>query len=138
MSLNQAQRNAVTTTLVQLDQALDEIERLLDGPTSGITYATEIDFGLATARRIRERCTDIRSQSADIVAAFELPRQQRNGRQIIVAEMSLAWVNLEEVRPHRLRRYGAVAPTLAETLEPGLEYLASLALTIQDLASRGD
>jgi hypothetical protein len=138
MSLNQAQRDAIATTLMQLEQALDEIERLLDGPKSGVTYTTETNFGSVTTQQIRDRCTDIRDCIVDIVAAFELPHHHQDGRRIIAAEMSVAWVNLEEIRPHRLRRYGTVVPTLTETLEPRLDRLAELVRVIQVLASQGE
>jgi hypothetical protein len=72
------------------------------------------------------------------MARFELPRHHWYGRQIIVAEMSSAWTNLEEVRPERLRRFGAVDPTLTETLTPGLERLIQLVWVVRDLASRGE
>jgi hypothetical protein len=52
--------------------------------------------------------------------------------------MSLAWVSLEEIRPRRLRRYGAVDPTLSATIEPRLDHLAQLVRAIQVLASEGE
>jgi hypothetical protein len=45
---------------------------------------------------------------------------------------------LEEIRPDRLKRYGAVDPALNETLSPGLERLIELVRAIQTLASRGE
>lgn len=138
MSLNQPQRNALATNLQQLERSLNEIERLLDSPPTGVTYTTEVDFGPGTARQIRERCRDLRSQIADIAAAFELPQRRWDGRRIIVAEMSVAWADLEDMRPAKLRRYGTVDPALNETLAPRLERLIELVLTIQELASRGE
>jgi hypothetical protein len=86
--LNQPQRNALATTLQQLEQSLDTIERLLDAPAAGVTHTTEVDFRPATVQHIRERCHDTRSQIAEIAAAYDLPRRRWNGRQIIVAEMN--------------------------------------------------
>jgi hypothetical protein len=41
MSLNRAQRTALSTTLLQLEQALDEIEQLFIAPVAGVTYTIE-------------------------------------------------------------------------------------------------
>lgn len=138
MSLNQAQRTAVSTTLLHLERALDEIERLLDGPSSGVTYTTEVNLAPTTAQQIRRVCGDIRSEIAAMAERFELPPHRWYGRQVIVGEMTSTWTNLEEIRPERLRRFGAVDPTLTETLAPGLERLIQLVWAVQNLASRGD
>jgi hypothetical protein len=138
MSLNQPQRNALATNLQQLERALNEIERLLDSPPTGVTYTTEVDFGPATIQRLRETCRDTRSQIAEIAAAFELPQHRWDGRRMIVAQMSVARIDLEDMRPPKLQRYGTVDPTLNETLAPRLERLIDLVLAIRELASRGE
>lgn len=138
MSLNQAQRTAVSTTLLHLERSLDEIEGLLAGSGHGVTYTTKVNLAPATAQQILAKCTDIRAEIAAMAARFELPRQHWYGRQVIVAEMTSAWTNLEEVRPERLRRFGVVDPTLTETLTPSLERLTQLVWDVQNLASRGE
>jgi hypothetical protein len=137
MGLNQPQRNALANNLQQLERSLDEIERLLDSPPTGITYTTEVDFDPPTIQRIRETCRETRGQIADIAAAFELPQHRWDGRRMIVAEMSVAWIDLEDMRPPKLRRYGTVDPDLNETLAPRLERLMELVLAMRELASRG-
>ena len=138
MSLNQAQRIAVSTTLLHLERSLDEIERLLAGSGNGVTYTTEVNLTTATAQQIREVCANIRREIAAMVEHFDLSTQRWYGRQVIVAEMTSAWTNLEEVRPERLRRFGAVDPSLTETLTPGVERLIQLVWAVQNLASRGE
>jgi len=139
MSLNQFQQNAVATTLLQLEQSLNDIERLLDSRNSpSVTYLTEVGIAPATAQQIGEKCEELREQIAEMVTFFELPRHHWSGRQIIAAEMTSAWINLEEINPNRLHRYGAVDPTLAETLTPRLERLAQLVRAMQNLASGGE
>ena len=137
MSLSQPQQTAISTTLLHLEQSLEGIERLLAGSTAGIMYATELNVGPATIDQILANCRDIRAQIMVLARTFGLPRQQRFLRQIIMGELSSAWVNLEEVRPRKLKRYGAVDPALMDTLEPPLARLIQLVQDIQDLASRG-
>ena len=137
MSLSQPQQTALSTTLLHLEQSLDEIERLLNGSAAGIMYTTELNVGPATVEQIQARCSDIRAQMSALARAFGLPRQQRFIRQIIMGELSSAWVNLEEVRPRKLKRYGGVDPALMDTLEPSLARLIQLVQDIQDLTSRG-
>jgi hypothetical protein len=138
MSLNQPQRNALANNLQQLEQSLDEIERLLDSPPAGVTYTTEVDFDPPTIQCLRETCRETRGQIAEIAAAFELPQRRWDGRRIIVAEMSVAWIDLEDMRPPKLRRYGTVDPALNETLAPRLERLMELVLAMRELASPGE
>jgi len=137
MSMNVAQRTAVATTLEQLEQAVAKTEQLLDGPPVGITFATDVDWGEATVRALRELCAGVRSQIAGLVSAFSLPVDHLSGRGVVIAAMTSAWVNLAELRPANLRRYGEVDPALNETLTPRLEQLMELVLAIQRLASQG-
>lgn len=138
MSLNWSQRNALAASLELLEQSLDKIERLLNSPPAGLTYSVEVDFGPVTAQHIRERCRDIRSKIAEIVPAFELPKHRWDGRQMIDAEMSAAWCNLEDTRLPELRRYGTVDPALAGTLAPRLERLINLVLDLRQLTEERD
>lgn len=135
--LNQAQQTALTTSLLHLEQALDEIERLIDRPPTGVTYTTEVEFGPATGQQIRQNCHEIRQRIRDLAAEFNLPRHHWSGRRVIVAEMSSAWANLEDMRPARLRRYGAVDPALDDKLTPRLEHLIHLVLAVQELGTNG-
>jgi len=124
--------------MLYLERALDEVERLLDSPPAGITYTTEVDFSPTTIQQIREQCRDMRRQITEMVAVFELPPHHQNGRRVIVAEMSIIWTYLEDMRPSKLRRYGAVDPALSETLPPRLERLIASVRAVQTLASRGE
>ena len=58
-------------------------------------------------------------------------------RRVIVAEMTSAWCSLEDSRPAKLRRYGAVDTTLIETLDSRLDRLSRLVMAVKDLASKG-
>lgn len=136
MSLNQSQRTAVSTTILHLEQSLNEIERLLTGPNQGSTFITEVNLAPAAAHQIRAVCAEMRREIAALVKQFELPLHHWYDRQVIMAEMTSAWTNLEEVRPERLHRFGAVDPTLTQTLTPGLERLIQLIRDVQNLTSR--
>jgi hypothetical protein len=48
----------------------------------------------------------------------------------MAAALALAWEGLEDIRPTRLGRYGAVDPALAATLEPALTTLIDLTLAL--------
>jgi hypothetical protein len=137
MGLNQPQQIALRTTLLHLEQALDEIEQLFIAPATGATYTVQLDLQPATIQQIQARCDDMRRQIAEIMAFFELTRHVRHIRRIIYAEMVAARTNLEDMRPTKLRRYGAVDPALNETLTPRLEQLVQQVRSLQDLASRG-
>jgi hypothetical protein len=124
--------------MLHLERSLDEIERLLAGSGNGVTYTTEVNLTPATAQQIRRVCAEIRNEIAAMVERFELPPHHWYDRQIIMAEMTSTWTNLEEIRPDRLRRFGAVDPSLTETLTPGLERLIQLVWDVQNLVSRAE
>ena len=136
--LNPAQRTALSTALMQLEQAVAETESLLDGSRQGITHATELDWSEATTRVLRELCHVVRRHIQELVNLFDLPVHRFHGRRVVVAAMSVAWTNLEDARPDKLRRYGDVDPTLRETLAPHLEHLINQVLELQQLANRGE
>lgn len=85
--MNQAQQIAVSTTLLHLEQALDEIEQLLTAPAAGATYTVQQDFQPDTVWRIRAQCHQIRLALAETMAFFELPPHTRHIRRIISAGM---------------------------------------------------
>jgi hypothetical protein len=124
--------------MLHLERSLDEIERLLAGSGNGVTYTTEVNLTPATAQQIRRVCAEIRNEIAAMVERFELPPHHWYDRQIIMAEMTSTWTNLEEIRPERLRRFGTVDPSLTESLAPGLERLIQLIRDVQNLVSRGE
>jgi hypothetical protein len=124
--------------LEQLERTLDEFEHLLDSPPAGVTYVVEVDFAPATVRQIHETCRDLREQIAEVAAAFDVRRRRVNVRRIIAGDMSIAWVNLQDISPSRLRGYGDVDPSLNETLTPRLERLSRLATALRDMASGGE
>ena len=138
MTLNPAQRAALSITLMQLEQAVAETEGLLNGPQVGITYATDVDWSDATVQALRELCRATRSHIQELVNLFNLPVHRFDARRAVVAAMSLSWTNLEDAQPDKLRRYGDVDLTLRETLAPRLERLIDQVLALQQLASRGE
>lgn len=132
--LNPYQRTALAVALEQLEQSVGQIERLLDDPPVGATYRMALDLRPDTVKEIRQQCAAVRRQIAEAVAAFDLPQRPSSARRMIVAEMSSAWANLEDLRPSKLRRYGSVDPVLDETWSPRLERLIRLVLDIAGLA----
>ena len=137
MSLNSAQAHAVAAALMQLEQALADIERLLDGPVAGVTQTFVTDMSPITVQQVRQGCDEIRGRIAELIELFQLPQRRWNVRRVIVAEMTSAWCSLEDSRPAKLRHYGAVYTTLIETLDSRLDRLSRLVMAVKDLASKG-
>ena len=53
MSLNSAQAHALSSALMQLEQSLADIERLLDGPVAGVTQTFVTDMSPITVQQVR-------------------------------------------------------------------------------------
>src|SRR5579864_1044548 len=52
----------------------------------------------------------------------------------ILAEFTLLWCDLEDSRPHKLRRYGALNPQAEEMLGSSIQRLIELVLAVSEVA----
>jgi len=52
-----------------------------------------------------------------------------------MGEFTLLWCDLEDSRPQKLRRYGAIHPQADEVLGPSIQQLIELVLAIDGVAS---
>lgn len=133
MSLNQYQQRSLGVTLRLLEKTLDDIEALLAADHQGLLYAVRTEISPEREMELRRLSKDARAVLAEMMRQYELPLQQEDGLRIISARLSSAWENLEDSRPRKLRRYGQVDPEVAEELEPQVEALIRLVLTMERL-----
>lgn len=133
--LNTAQRNSVAITLRQLERALARAEALLGGPAEGTLSRTVTPVTPERADDARRFIEEARREIAATAAAFGLPVEEQDGRREIAGLLALAWEGLEDARAAKLRRYGAVDPALADSLDPRVERLIALVLALERAVS---
>ncbi len=116
--LRDTHARAVATTLRLVEQALFLIEDLAAGDQIGAIVATRTDLDAERRARIEEIIQAARGEIAALAQTFGLPHHERDGRQIIQGHLSELWADLEDTRPAKLGRYGAVDPALVPLLDP--------------------
>lgn len=124
MALNQAQRIALRTTLQLLEERCSAVLALLDVPAhpQALLHVT-LDLSAENQRELQRQIVQIRSAIAQLAAAYALTPEERSLRQEIAAFLAASWSDLEDTRPAKLRRYGAVDPALVAPLDAAIEQL---------------
>jgi hypothetical protein len=134
--LNPAQRRAVNSTLVHLEQQLLHLEQMVQGEEERVLLRRVGNFPSAEQARLQELFSRIREQIKAIASEYALPGTEENVRSALIGTATILWSDLEELRPATLDRYGAVDPMLEETLGPRIEALIQSVLALADEAKR--
>lgn len=124
MALNQAQRIALRTTLRLLEERCDTVLALLDAPMHPhALLAVTLDLSVEDQRELRRQIGQMRAAIARLAATYGLTPEPRSLRQEMAALLATSWSDLEDTRPAKLRRYGAVDPALVAPLDGAVEAL---------------
>jgi len=137
MSLNDNQRRALAVTLRHLEETLANIERVMNHDEYGILYRRVASFTPPQRAQMERLIQTMREEIRRAALTFDLPIEEQNVARYIAGTLALTWEMLEEMRPRKLGNYGAVDPTLEETLDPILQRLIELSFQITDIA-RGE
>lgn len=130
MSLNPAQRNSVAIALRQTEQVLADLLHQAGRCDSGILYRSRLALSDAEKEQMQALIASAKEEIATLAERFHLEAEEEDERRTAVARLSYIWTVLEDIRPDKLQRYGEVAPTLRESLEPSLDRLIALTLTL--------
>jgi len=135
--LNQPQRNSLTIALRMLEERLRQAAVWLqDDPDEGILYRRTIHLPSEARIAAQQGIAMALSQITQLVRDLGLQPQEERLESTISAAMNLSWANLCDVRSDKLKRYGPVAPRLAEALDPRIDTLAELTLSLALLFGR--
>jgi len=134
--LNESQRRSLTITLRRVELAVWRLEERMaqqSPPQLILTRFTNPPNSeqqaalLQLTRRVRE-------EIAQLTFDYDLEVGEENVLRSVMGEFSLLWCDLEDTRPHKLRRYGAVHPQAHDTLGPPIQRLIQLMLAIDRVA----
>lgn len=124
MPLNQAQTNALTTTLRMLEERCDQVEALLgDDRQQHRLIQIEHDVPPDVQRAVRAELRQVRAGIAQLAAMYQLHARPQSAWRAIDALLVTSWTDLEDTRPAKLRRYGPVDPAVIAHLDAPLEQL---------------
>lgn len=114
--LNNPQKRSLAIALEQAKEAVRQIKRLND-------VSPELEVKLSEINKTVNRAEK----------EFGLEPIINDPRQGIIGTLSVLWVTLEESRPEKMGRYGAVDPDLSPKLGPKIDRLIELVSEVRKL-----
>jgi hypothetical protein len=136
--LNESQRRSLTITLRRVEMAVWRLEdRMIRGNPHDLmltrfVHAPDAEQQAALLNLIRQ----VREEVAALAKAYDLEASEEDFLHSVSGEFTVLWADLEDTRPSKLRRYGAIHPQANEVLGPPIQHLITLMLAINDVVSR--
>lgn len=127
--LNSTQQKHLLVTLKHADHTLSEIEQVLDtGGPAPLFAGHQCDFSPGDAQEILRGIHDLRLHMAAALERFGVAVPAARIGALHSIETSLDHIDheLEELGPHAMRGYGALAPAAGEHLESTIEELQTI------------
>jgi hypothetical protein len=131
--LNSHQRRALNSTLAHLERRLLSLEHQIQGEEPGILIRRTGQLSPATQQQLLTLFAQLRQEISTLAATQALPGTEEDLRATLLGTASVLWCDLEDIRPRTLTRYGAVDPTLEESIGPPIERLIQGVLAIEAL-----
>lgn len=134
--LNESQRRSLSVTLRRVELAVWRLEERLAREPSPDLVLTRFTNAPNEAQRaaLLKLVIQVRSEVARIAEDYNLEEGEENFLRSVMGEFTLLWADLEDTRPQKLRRYGAVHPQIQDALGPPIQRLIHLMLAIDNIA----
>lgn len=135
--LNASQRRSLEIVLRRVELAVWRLEERLARQTppqlllTRFTNQPNPDQQAALLQLTRQ----VREEIAQLMFDYDLEPGEENFLRSVMGEFTLLWCDLEDTRPQKLRRYGAVHPQANDVLGPPIQRLIRLMLAIDGEAS---
>jgi hypothetical protein len=134
--LNENHRRVLSGTLRRVELAAWRLEdQLVRGefPRLALTRYTHPP-GPSQRSALLQLTKQVLEEVAKLAAEYQFEVGEQHYTRTIMAEFSLLWSNLEDVRPHKLGAYGAINQQAHTILGPRLQRLIDLVLEIDEVA----
>ena len=135
--LNANHRRVLAVTLRRVELAVWRLqERLTHAetlPQLSLTHFTHPANALQRTALL-QLTKQIREEIAQLAADFHLEAAEEDWMRSTMAEFTLLWCDLEDVRPRKLGGYGPVHPQVYPALDPPIQRLIQLVLLIDAVA----
>jgi hypothetical protein len=132
--LSDNHRRVIASGMLIVDAAAVRMLDLLEDRNSPAAMKT-IEGSVTESEREHVRASLLHLQSliASFVRKYDLQPSKKNLRRILAADVSQIWVALEDSRPARIRGYGAMPSSSAQSLETDLQELLLVANRLRAL-----
>jgi hypothetical protein len=134
--LSDNHRRVIASGMLIVDAAAVRMLNLLEDRNSPAAMKTVEGFVTESEReQVRASLLQLQTLIASFVRKYDLRPSKKNLRRILAADVSQIWVALEDSRPSRIRGYGAMPISSAESLEADLQELLLVANRLRALLS---
>jgi len=132
--LSDNHRRVIASGMLIVDAAAVRMLDLLEDRNSPAAMKT-IEGSVTESEReqIRAGLLQLQALIASFVRKYDLQPSRKNLRRILASDVSQIWVALEDSRPARIRGYGALPISSAESLEADLQELLVVANRLRAL-----
>jgi hypothetical protein len=127
-------RRVIASGMLIVDAAAVRMLDLLEDRHS--PAAMKITEGSVTERereQIKASLLQLQALIASLVPKYDLQPSKRDLRRVLASDASQIWLALEDTRPARIRGYGAMPISSAESLESDLQELLRVANRLRAL-----
>jgi hypothetical protein len=132
--LSDNHRRVIASGMLIVDAAAVRMLDLLEDRNSPAAMKTvEGSVTEAELEQVRAGLLRLQALIAALVRKYDLQPSRKNLRRILAADVSQIWVALEDSRPARIRGYGAMPISSAESLEADLQELLLVANRLRAL-----
>ena len=137
--LNPLQKNSLRISLMLVEKGMFELDHLLSGGDHhGILFRIKDDLAEEAKMGIRQLIHEIFYTLREMKERFQLDLEIDEKSRAIFGKVPLLWEIVTDTDANRLRGYGKIDPALKEVLDPSVERLSRLLLSMHQLvAGRG-
>src|SRR3990172_11033908 len=137
--LNPLQKNSLRISLMLIERGMLEVDRLLsDGEHEGILFRITDDLREETKTDLWRLIHELRQIVREMKDRFQLDLEIDEKSRAIFGKVPLLWEIVTDTDANRLRGYGKIDPALKDLLDPSVERLSRLLLSMHQLvAGRG-
>ncbi|MCX7765784.1 MAG: hypothetical protein N2246_03645 [Candidatus Sumerlaeia bacterium] len=134
MRLSAAQTNSLRTVLRILEKRVDEINALCEiKEQRGLLYSVKNTLSDQQIKQLKQKIIKIKGIIEELTNKLKLEREESDLRRIIESYLSASWEDLCSTTSKGLRAYGAVDVSVKAELDPVIEQLNKLLLSMINL-----
>ncbi|MFI5339515.1 MAG: hypothetical protein ACHQ7N_06725 [Candidatus Methylomirabilales bacterium] len=135
VALNTSQLRAVGAMLRLVEEAVDQIERLLIDPVTRTTFRLADDLDAEECRTIHAACDRLRAVLVEACGRLEIEVAGRSRRGVIRGEVSTLWAMVEDTKSPGLRGYGPLSPDAGRVVDEVLHAISTTLIGILRLVA---
>lgn len=131
MKLSASQTNSLRTVLRILEKRVDELNALCDTKErAGLLYSIKNTLSEQQIKQLKQKITRVKSIIEELTTQLKLEKEETDIRRLIESYLTASWEDLYSTTSKGLRAYGVVDASVKAELDPVIERLIKLLLSM--------